>query len=53
VWETVWAFRETWREGGIYPERPIVYVEIGMILIGSKPMQGDSWTLFITFYRQG
>jgi hypothetical protein len=24
-----------------------------MILIGSKPKQGGSWTLLITFYRAG
>ncbi len=34
VWETVWCFREIWGEGGIYPERPISYIKIGMILIG-------------------
>jgi hypothetical protein len=26
---------------GIYPERPIFHVKIGMILIGSKGIQGD------------
>ena len=41
MWETIWVLSKIWREGGIYPERPISYVKIGMILIGSKRIQED------------
>jgi len=29
-------------EGGIYPEKPISYVKIGMILVGSNPEKEGS-----------
>jgi hypothetical protein len=39
-------------EGGIYPERPISYVKIGMILIGSKRIQEDPGIFSLRFTRR-
>lgn len=39
-------------ECGIYPERSISYVKVGMILMGSKLKQRGSWTLMNTFYKE-
>ena len=36
-------------ERGIYPERLISHVKIGMILIGSKPKQEDPGLFLIRF----
>ena len=46
--ETVWVFIKIGNIG-IYPERPISYVKIGMILIGLKRIQEDPGLFSLRF----